>query len=155
MDLQSLKRIALWRRVGTPNCHGPLRNVCYATGDRPPPAHSRTVSDSYGRGNGNYQQPPYCYHTFRHQRATTPNPCYATHNEDASPYALTRSLCSPDLYARNLWRRAQYLADQFRVSWRREYLENLHRRTKWENRERNLSIVEIVLFKDESAHQNY
>ena len=36
-----------------------------------------------------------------------------------------------DLYARNWWRRAQYLADQFWVRWKREYLQNLQNRSKW------------------------
>ena len=33
-----------------------------------------------------------------------------------------------DLYGRNWWRKAQYLADQFGVRWRKEYVQNLQKR---------------------------
>lgn len=48
----------------------------------------------------------------------------------------TRPLISPpeiftslDLYSRRHWRRAQYLADQFWVRWKNEYLEGQQRRS--------------------------
>ena len=59
-----------------------------------------------------------------------------------------------DLYARSWWRKAQYLADQFWVRWRKEYLQNLQNRTMWEKRERNLAVGDIVLVKEDNAHQN-
>ena len=45
-----------------------------------------------------------------------------------------------DLYARKRWRRVQYLAvsEQFRLRWKREFLQNLQSRTKWNKKERNL-----------------
>ena len=40
--------------------------------------------------------------------------------------ALPGEFLKPDLYARQYWRRArQYLADQFWLRWRQEYLQNL------------------------------
>ena len=59
-----------------------------------------------------------------------------------------------DLYARNWWRRAQYLADQFWVRWKREYLQNLQNRSKWQKRERNLSVGDIVLVKEDNTTRN-
>lgn len=59
-----------------------------------------------------------------------------------------------DLYARNWWRKAQYLADQFWVRWRKEYVQNLQKRPKWTTRERNLSVGDIVLLKEADAHRN-
>lgn len=59
-----------------------------------------------------------------------------------------------DLYARSWWRKAQYLADQFWIRWRKEYLQKLQSRPKWENRERNLSVGDIVLVKEDNAHRN-
>lgn len=35
-----------------------------------------------------------------------------------------------DLYVQNWWRKTQYLANQFWVRWRKEYLQNLQKRPK-------------------------
>ena len=59
-----------------------------------------------------------------------------------------------DLYARRRWRRSQYLADKFWLRWRREYLQNLQLRPKWNKRERNLAIGDFVLIKDKESHRN-
>lgn len=59
-----------------------------------------------------------------------------------------------ELYVRSWWRKAQYLADQFWVGWRKEYLQNLQNRPKWESRERNLSAGDVVLVKEDNAHRN-
>ena len=59
-----------------------------------------------------------------------------------------------DLYARNWWRRAQYLADQFWVRRKRDYLQNLQNKSKWQKRERNLSFGDIVLVKEDNTTRN-
>ncbi|XP_048580423.1 uncharacterized protein LOC116604791 [Nematostella vectensis] len=59
-----------------------------------------------------------------------------------------------DLYARRRWRQTQYLAEQFWVRWRREYLQNLQPRRKWNEQQRNLQEGDIVLLKDDSAVRN-
>ena len=59
-----------------------------------------------------------------------------------------------DLYARNRWRRAQYLADQFWVRWKWEYLQNLQNRSKWQKREPNLSVEEVDLVKGDNKNRN-
>ena len=43
-----------------------------------------------------------------------------------------------DLYVRNWWRKAQYLADQFWVRWK-EYVQDLQKRPKWMTHERILT----------------
>ena len=59
-----------------------------------------------------------------------------------------------DVYARRRWRRGQYLADQFWLRWRKEYLQNLQKRPKWNTRERNLAEGDVVIIKDSETHRN-
>ena len=51
----------------------------------------------------------------------------------------------PDVYARRRWRRVQYLADQFWIRWRREYLQSMQTRTKWQGTRSNLRAGDVVL----------
>ena len=60
-----------------------------------------------------------------------------------------------DLYARRRWRRVQYLADQFWLRWRREYLQSMQPRRKWSSPRRNLADGDVVLMKEDGAHRNY
>ena len=50
-----------------------------------------------------------------------------------------------DVYARKLWRRVQFLADQFWSRWKKEFLYNLNQRQKWASTRRNLQIDDIVI----------
>lgn len=59
-----------------------------------------------------------------------------------------------DLFSRRRWRRVQYLADQFWTRWRREYLQNVQRRPKWQDQQANLRTGDVVLVKDVEAHRN-
>lgn len=45
----------------------------------------------------------------------------------------------------------QYLADQFLVRWRREFLPTLQERRKWARTEPNLTLGEVVIVVDEDA----
>ena len=97
-------------------------------------------------------------------RPLTTVPSDADEPQPLSPTMLltmkTRPLASPpgvfvpaDLYSRRRWRRVQYLADQFWVRWRREYLQSLQSRSKWNCPQRNLTIGDVVLVKEDGAHR--
>ncbi|XP_022790232.1 uncharacterized protein LOC111329735 [Stylophora pistillata] len=60
----------------------------------------------------------------------------------------------PDLYANRRWRRVQYLADQFWLRWRREYLQNLQPRRKWYDARRDLAPGDVVLMKEDSQNRS-
>lgn len=51
------------------------------------------------------------------------------------------------------WKRVQVLADLFWTRWRKEYLTTLQSRQKWTQHQRNLSVGDVVLLKDSSAHR--
>lgn len=59
-----------------------------------------------------------------------------------------------DLYARRRWRRSQYLADQFWIRWKREYLQSLQVRPKWSENQRNLAVGDVVIVKDKEVFRN-
>jgi len=58
---------------------------------------------------------------------------------------LPGEFIATDLYSPRRWRQVQYLADQFWVRWRREYVQTLQKRSKWNSPRRNLNTGDIVL----------
>ena len=60
-----------------------------------------------------------------------------------------------DLYAVKRWKRVQYLADLFWTRWKREILQNLQKRSKWNEIRRNAAVDDIVLLVDENAHRSF
>lgn len=59
-----------------------------------------------------------------------------------------------DLYLSKRWRRVQYLANEFRNRWKKEFLQSLQLRQKWIPVQRNLQVDDIVIVKDESLPRN-
>ena len=54
-------------------------------------------------------------------------------------------------YSRKRWRQVQYLADQFWIRFRREYLQTLQARQNWHKQEPNFTVNDFVLMYDENA----
>ncbi|XP_070206095.1 uncharacterized protein [Littorina saxatilis] len=54
-----------------------------------------------------------------------------------------------DLYLNKRWKRVQFLADRFWTRWKKEYLQSLQRRSKWQQRQPNIVVNGIVLLQDE------
>ena len=59
-----------------------------------------------------------------------------------------------DIYSRKWWRRVQYLANEFWLRWRKEFLHNLQQRKKWTEPERNMQIGDIVISKEGEVIRN-
>ena len=64
---------------------------------------------------------------------------------------MSREHYREDLYRRNQWRRAQFLADCFRKRWIREYIPTLQQRQKWIREKDNLKIGDVVLVVDNNS----
>ena len=57
-------------------------------------------------------------------------------------------------YGKARWRRVQYLAGQFWVRWRRDYLQLLQERSKWTKKRDNIKPGDIVLLRDKNTQRN-
>ena len=53
-----------------------------------------------------------------------------------------------DKYVRKRWRHVQHLADQFWIRWKKEYLQTLQTRQKWQGVQPNFTRGDIVLMYD-------
>ena len=59
-----------------------------------------------------------------------------------------------DLYVRRRWRRVQHLANEFWSRWRKEYLQGLQVRPKWNSESVNLREGDIVMIVDNNTPRN-
>ena len=143
------KCLALRRSLGTSDSNNPTRPGCDVCPARQHPAVARATGHPTGRSDRYSKRPPHNVHTVQRGRPPTVIPCHAADDEDAAPRSPTW-----ELLARRRWRRIQYLADQFWARWRREYLQSLQRRRKWNTTSRDLTIGYVVLRKEEGAHRN-
>ncbi|XP_052810470.1 uncharacterized protein LOC128238519 [Mya arenaria] len=53
------------------------------------------------------------------------------------------------------WKRVQFLANQFWLHWRKEFLQSLQTRTKWQSDCTPVKVNDIVLLKDYEVARNY
>ena len=54
----------------------------------------------------------------------------------------------PDLYCRKKWRRIQHVINEFWSCWRKEFLQLLQERKKWQVKKQNFQNGDIVLLQD-------
>ena len=71
--------------------------------------------------------------------------------------ALTQSFTEQELMAngRRRWKRVQVLADRFWDLWKKQYLSELHFRSKWINPSKNLEVGDVVLVKESSPRPSW
>ncbi|KAL8601152.1 hypothetical protein ACOMHN_002959 [Nucella lapillus] len=56
-----------------------------------------------------------------------------------------------DLYARKQWRKVQHLSNEFWRLWRKDFLMTLHVRRKWQKRQPNVEVGDIVILRDDGV----
>lgn len=59
-----------------------------------------------------------------------------------------------EIYRQKMWRRAQQLAEQFWKEWKNSYLQDITKRQKWQQSERNIMVGDIVLVVDDEKARN-
>ena len=76
---------------------------------------------------------------------------------DSVPYPAPPGVFNADSFSngKRLWRRAQYLADQFWTRWQKEYIQELQSRRKWRQPKKSLVIGDIVLLRDKQLPRNH
>ena len=60
-----------------------------------------------------------------------------------------------DLYSTKRWRRVQHLTNEFWSRWRKEFLQSLQARQKWTHPQRESSVGDVVIIKDEETPRNH
>ena len=58
-------------------------------------------------------------------------------------------------YGKRRWRRVQYLAEQFWLRWKRDYLKSLQIRKKWQYPKRNIKVGDVVLVDNQSPRNQW
>lgn len=59
-----------------------------------------------------------------------------------------------ELYNSRQWKASQYLANEFWIAWKAEYLNTLTMRQKWTKTKENIKVGDLVLLKDERTARN-
>ena len=60
----------------------------------------------------------------------------------------------PYLYCWKRWRRVQYSTNEFWTRWKKKFLRTLQERRKWGGQQRNISIGDVVLIKEDNSPRN-
>ncbi|KAA0200321.1 hypothetical protein HAZT_HAZT010870 [Hyalella azteca] len=58
-------------------------------------------------------------------------------------------------YGKRRWRRIQYLAEQFWIRWRKEYIQSLQPRRKWLHQKPSLNTRDVVLLRNVTTRRNH
>ena len=61
----------------------------------------------------------------------------------------------PDIYSRSGWWRVQHIAGEFWTWWRKEFLQILQVRQKWNNWKRNFKVGDVVLLREDSIRNEW
>ena len=63
---------------------------------------------------------------------------------------LPGTFSKPDIYSRRRWRRVQHIAVELWTQWRKEFLQTLEIRQKWNNQKSNFKVGDVVLLREDS-----
>ena len=61
----------------------------------------------------------------------------------------------PDIFSKRRWRRVQHIADEFWARWKKEFLCQLQFRQKWNDKQRNFEVGDVVLLKRDNEQNEW
>ena len=61
----------------------------------------------------------------------------------------------PDIFSKRRWRRVQHIADEFWARWKKEFLCQLQFRQKWNDKQRNFEVGDVILLKRGSERNKW
>ena len=61
----------------------------------------------------------------------------------------------PDIYSRKRWRRVQHIAGELWTRWRKEFLQTVQVRQKWNNQMRNFKVADVVILREDSVRNKW
>ena len=70
-------------------------------------------------------------------------------------YPLPGKFESSDVFSRKHWRRVQHLVNEFWERWRKEYLNSLQERSKWQCELKAVDVNDVVLLKDDRPRNQW
>ena len=59
------------------------------------------------------------------------------------------------MHSKKRWRRVQHLQDEVWSRWRKEYLQSLQPKSKWNETKRQLRVGDVVLLKDSNIRNDW
>ena len=81
--------------------------------------------------------------------------CNTPYNENPTTTLPTWRICFPRPLFPSILAKSQYLADQFWIRWKHEYLQALQSRSKWNDHPPNLEVRDIVIVKDQTPPNHW
>ena len=60
-----------------------------------------------------------------------------------------------DMFCRRQWRRIQHVTNEFWIRWRKEFLNSLQQRTKWQIKKRNFEKGDVVILRETSQRNDW
>ena len=61
----------------------------------------------------------------------------------------------PDIYSRKRWQRVQHIAGELWTRWRKEFLQTVQVRQKWNNQMRNFKVADVVILREDSVRNKW
>ena len=61
----------------------------------------------------------------------------------------------PDIYSRKRWRRVQHIAGELWTRWRKEFLQTVQVRQKWNNQMQNFKVADVVILREDSVRNKW